>query len=95
LDVFGGAMTEGGGFGDFCPHCKKSLYKMHKEKAHNLFELVSIADLRGWSGLASNTQLLLYRKSPVPAKKYQKFIEKALNIFQVFQSVSQNLKEHA
>ncbi len=88
-------MTEEGGFGDYCEHCKKSLYKMHKEKAQNLFELVSIADLREWSGLASNTQLLLYREATVPAVKYHEFIEKALNILQMFQSASQNLNEHA
>ncbi len=92
-------MIEGGGFGDWCEHCKKSLYKMDKEKAeekiHKLFMLVSTRDLHGWTALASNTQLLLYRDSWVPAEQYQKFIEKALKIFQMFQSASQNLNEHA
>ncbi len=92
-------MIDGGGFGDWCEHCKKSLYKMDKEKAeekiHKLFELVSIADLSGWTALASNTQLLLYQKSMVPVEKYQEFKEKALKIFQMFQFASQNLNEHA
>ena len=96
LDVRRGAAIEGGGIGDWCDHCKKSLYKMNEEKAHKLFGLVlSIDDLRGWTGLVSNTQLLLYQKSMVPAEKYQEFIEKALKIFQMFQSASQNLNEHA
>ena len=68
---------------------------MNEEKAHKLLGLVSIGDLRGWTVLASNTQLLLYRKSWVPVKKYQEFMEKALKIFQMFQSASQNLNEHA
>ena len=69
---------------------------MHEEKVHKLFELVvSMVDLSGWTALASNTQLLLYRKSMFPAEKYQEFIEKALKIFQMFQSASQNLNEHA
>jgi hypothetical protein len=68
---------------------------MNEEKAHELFVFVSIDDLRGWTALASNTQLLLYWKSAVPAEKYQEFIEKALKIFQMFQSASQNLNEHA
>ncbi len=72
-----------------------NLYKMHEEKVHKLFELVSIADLRGLTALGSNTQLLLYRESKVPAEEYQEFIEKALNIFQMFQSASENLNEHA
>ena len=94
-DVRVGAMVEHGGIGDWCDHCKKSLYKMNEEKAHKLLGLVSIEDLRGWTVLASNTQLLLYRKSWVPVKKYQEFMEKALKIFQMFQSASQNLNEHA
>jgi hypothetical protein len=99
-DVRGGAMVEHGGIGNWCDHCKKSLYKMNEEKGHKLLGLVSIDDLRcreesGWTALASNTQLLLYQKSVVPVEKYQKFIEKALNIFQMFQSASQNLNEHA
>ena len=78
---------------------------MNEEKARKLFRLVSIGDLRGWTVLASNTQLLLYQRSwmdgigvqqsMVPAKKYQEFMEKALKIFQMFQSASQNLNEHA
>ncbi len=64
-------------------------------KVRKLFELVSKDDLRGWTALASNTQLLLYWRSTVPAEKYQEFIEKALKIFQMFQSASQNLNEHA
>ncbi len=106
LDIRRGAAIEGGGIGDWCEHCKKSLYKMDEEKAHNLykmheekvlklFEFVSIADLSGLTALASNTQLLLYQKSMVPVEKYQKFIEKALKIFQMFQSASQNLNKHA
>jgi len=99
LDIQRGALIDGGGYGDYCEHCKKSLFKMykemHEEKVHKLFALVSIDDIRGWTALASNTQLLLYRKSMVPAEKYQEFIEKALNIFQMFQSASQNLNEHA
>jgi hypothetical protein len=93
-DVRGGVM-EWGGTSDWCDHCKKFLYKMHEEKAHKLPGLVSIDDLRGWSVLASNTQLLLYRESTVPAEKYQEFMEEALKIFQMFQSASQNLNEHA
>ena len=95
LDVRGGTTIEGGGIGDWCPNCKKSLYKMNEEKAHKLFEFVSIADLSGLTALASNTQLLLYQKSMVPVEKYQEFKEKALKIFQMFQSASQNLNEHA
>ncbi len=95
LDVRGGAVIEGVGVGDWCDHCKKFPHKMNEEKVHKLFELVSIADLRGLTALASNTQLLLYRKSWVRAEKYQKFKEKALKIFQMFQSASQNLNEHA
>jgi tetratricopeptide (TPR) repeat protein len=94
-DVRGGAMDEWGGTGDWCDHCKKSLYKMYEEKVLKLLGLVSIDDLRGWTALASNTQLLLYReKVTVPAEKYQEFMEKALKIFQMFQSASQNLNEH-
>ena len=103
-DVHGGAKVQHGHFG-WCDHCKKSLYKMNEEKARKLFRLVSIGDLRGWTVLASNTQLLLYQRSwmdgvgvqqsMVPAKKYQEFMEKALKIFQMFQSASQNLNEHA
>jgi hypothetical protein len=93
-DVHGGAKVQHGRFG-WCDHCKKSLYKMNEEKAHKLLGLVSIGDLRGWTVLASNTQLLLYRKSWVPVKKYQEFMEKALKIFQMFKSASQNLNEHA
>ena len=95
LDVRRGAEFEWGRFEGWCDHCKKSIYKMNKEKVHNLFELVSIVDLRGLTVLASNTQLLLYRKSMVPAEKYQEFKEKALKIFHMFQSASQNLNEHA
>jgi hypothetical protein len=99
LDVREGPMIEGGDFGDWCFYCKKSFNKMceemHEEKVHKLFALVSKDDLRGWSALASNTQLLLYLKSWVLAEKYQEFIEKALKIFQMFQSASQNLNEHA
>jgi hypothetical protein len=99
LDIRRGAAIEVGGIGDWCEHCKKSLYKMDKEKAeekiHKLFELVSIADLRGLTALAANTQLLLYRDSWVPAEKYQEFKEKALKIFQMFQSASENLNENA
>ncbi len=69
--------------------------EMHEEKVHKLFKLVSIADLHGWTALASNTQLLLYQKWKVPAEKYQEFKEKALKIFHMFQSASQNLNEHA
>ncbi len=94
-DVRGGAMDEWGGTGDWCDHCKKSLYKMNEEKGLKLLGLVSIDDLRGWTALASNTQLLLYRKSMVPAEKYQEFMEEALKIFQMFQSAFQNLNEHA
>ncbi len=83
------------GIGEFCPHCKKYLYKMNEEKAHKLLGLVSIDDLSGWTALASNTQLLLYQKSTVPAEKYQEFMEEALKIFQMFQSAFQNLNEHA
>ncbi len=103
-DVHGGAKVQHGRFG-WCDHCKKSLYKMNEEKARKLFRLVSIDDLGGWTALASNTQLLLYQtlgmgslgfqKSMVPAEKYQEFIEKGLDIFQMFQSASQNLNEHA
>jgi len=92
LDVRERAMIRG----YWCDHCKKSLNKMHKEKAHKLLGLVlSIDNLRGWAVLASNTQLLLYRKSRVRPEKYQEFIKKALKIFQMFQSASQNLNEHA
>jgi hypothetical protein len=94
-DVRVGPMDEYGGISPWCDHCKKSLYKMNEEKAHKLLGLVSIGDLRGWTVLASNTQLLLYRKSMVPVKKYQEFMEKALKIFQMFKSASQNLNEHA
>jgi predicted nucleic acid-binding protein len=68
---------------------------MNEEKALKLFGLLSIDDLRGWTALASNSQLLLYRMRTVPAEKYQEFMEKALDIFQMFQSASQNLNEHA
>ncbi len=69
--------------------------EMHEEKVHKLFKLVSIADLHGWTALASNTQLLLYRESWVPAEKYREFKEEALKIFHMFQSASQNLNDHA
>jgi hypothetical protein len=95
FDVRGGTMIEGGGIGEWCDVCKKSLYKMNEEKALKLFGLLSIDDLRGWTALASNSQLLLYRMRTVPAEKYQEFMEKALDIFQMFQSASQNLNEHA
>ena len=95
FNVRGGTMIEGGGIGEWCDLCKKSLYKMNEEKALKLFGLLSIDDLRGWTALASNTQLLLYRMGTVPAEKYQEFMEKALEIFQMFQSASQNLNEHA
>jgi hypothetical protein len=95
LDVRGGAMVEHGGYGDYCDVCKKSLYKMNEEKVRQLFEGLSLTDLRGWSALASNTQLLLYRIKPVAAKKYQEFMEGALKIFQLFQSSSRNLTEPA
>jgi hypothetical protein len=93
-DVRGGAMVEHGGIGDWCDHCKKSLYKMNEEKALKLLSK-AYADLRGWSVLASNTQLILYRESTVSAEKYQEFMEEALKIFQRFQSASQNLNEFA
>ncbi len=100
LDFQEVTMIEVGGIAYWCDHCKKYLSKIYKEmyeeKVHKLFELVSIADLSGWTALASNTQLLLYREFfTVRADKYQEFIEKALNIFQMFQSASQNLNEHA
>jgi hypothetical protein len=95
LDVRGGAMVEHGGYGDYCDCCKKSLYKMNEEKVRQLFEGLSLTDLRGWSALASNTQLLLYRIEPVAVEKYQEFMKEALKIFQLFQSSSQNLTEPA
>lgn len=96
LDVRGGAMVEHGGIGDYCDVCKKSLYKMNEEKVRKLFEVFSLTDLRGWEVLASNTQLLLYREGVmVSGEKYQEFMEGALKIFQLFQSSSQNLNEHA
>ncbi len=83
----------------WCDHCKKYLSKiyseMNEEKVQKLFALVSIADLSGWTALASNTQLLLYRESMVPVEKYQEFKEKALKIFHMFQSASEKLNEHA
>ena len=88
-------MIEGGGIGEFCDLCKKSLYKMNEEETHKLFGLMSIDDLGGWRVLASNTQLLLYRESMVPAEKYQEFMEEALKIFEMFQSASQKLNERA
>ncbi len=69
--------------------------EMNEEKVHKLIEFVSKGDLRGWTALAFNTQLLLYQESWVRTEKYQEFIEKALKIFQMFQSASQNLNEHA
>jgi hypothetical protein len=85
-DVRGGPTDEYGGTGDWCDHCKKSLYKMNEEKALKLLSK-AYADLRGWSALASNTQLLLYRQEVMVAadEKYQEFMEEALKVFQMFQ----------
>ena len=93
LDVRGGTTDEYGGTGDWCDHCKKSLYKMNEEKGFKLLGLVSIDDLRGWTALASNTQLLLYQKSTVPVEKYQEFMEEVLTIFQLLKSSYQSLNK--
>jgi hypothetical protein len=89
------AMIEDGGMGDYCPHCKKSFYKMNEEKVLKLSKVMSYANYPMWSALGSNTQLLLYRGGLefVAAEKYQEFMEEALMIFQLFQASSQSLKE--
>jgi hypothetical protein len=94
--IRGGAMVEHGGIGDWCDHCKKSLYKMNEEEARKLLRVLPVSELRGWEILASNTQLLLYLDGVMVAvEKYEEFMEKALNIFRLFQSSSQNLNEDA
>jgi len=87
LDVHGGVMIEGGGIGDFCHHCKKSLYKMKIEEIVNAFnvDLLSYFENHpGWYVVGSGTQLILSREEVAP-EEIQGFKEEALMIFQLFQ----------
>lgn len=83
-DVYGPATIESGSQGDWCPHCKKSLYRLKIEESFNVSILSYFDNHPDWYVAGSGTQLLLSRKE-VPLKKIQWLKEEVLVILGLFQ----------